>query len=394
MDRLEPQVLRQLMQHPRGNCVSIFFPTPYTGTAMRENPIWLKNAADEAERRLERHGVRSTVAREIVAPVRALTGQTEFWKHLGHGLALVAAEDLFHTWRLPTPFAPLVHVGPRFHLLPLMSSALDEQQFYVLSVHRHGVHLYRGDRFGLLAVEPTGLPAAATAALHFDERQATVQTHSGNPGLPGKEGRVFHGQGAAADVAKEELTLYFREADAAVRKFLQGSTAPLVYAGLRWQFHLYQEVSRYAALVDQPIADAPGAADLTQLHTEACDVLAPRWGAPLRQAEQRLRAGLGHGLATTDPLEAIRAAQAGAVEALLVAQDAQLPGRYDPQRQAAELCDAERTDAEDLLNLAAILTVQHGGRVFLTSRDQLPDGSVAAALYRYEAILPPVQAGR
>ncbi len=394
MDRLEPEALRELIRHPRGGCVSIYFATPCAGTALRENPIWLKNAAGQAESRLERHGLRSTLARQVVAPIRKLEEETEFWKHLGHGIALFAAEDLCRAWRLPTAFAPSVRVGPRFHLLPLLAEAQQDDDFYVLSVHRNGVHLYRGDRHRLTPVDDAGLPPAAKEALHLDERQSTVQAHTGNPRLPGNEGRVFHGQGAAPDVAKDELGLYFRQVDRAVCSALGPSRAPLVYAGLPWQFHIYREVNRCPALADRPIADSPSPVDLATLHREACEVLAARWAAPLSKAQAQLHAGLGKGLATADAWEALRAAQSGAVESLLVAQDAELPGRYDAQTQSAEPCNPDRPEAEDLLNVAAILTVEQGGRVFQVPRSLLPDGGLAAAVYRYEVVLPPVGAAR
>lgn len=392
MDRLEISALHELMRHPRGNCVSIYFTTPATGTAVRENPIRLKNAVVEAESRLESHGCRSTLAREILAPARKLVDEPEYWKHLGHGLALFAAEGLFRAWRLPTEFAPSVHVGPRFHVLPLLTQWRHDGAFYVLSVHRNGVHLYRGDRYGLAPLDQQHLPPAAAESLHFDQPQPYSQAHSGNPSLPGKEGLVFHGHGGAADASKDELSLYFHQVDGAVRGLLGHNGVPLVFAGLRYQFHLYQQVNGYAGLVDQPIADHAGPVDLAVLHREACEALAPRWRKPLEIAQSQLRNGLGRGLATTDPLEALRAAQMGAVETLLVAEGAELPGRWHDDRQAAELCGAHQAGTEDLLNVAAILTVESGGRVLSTARDALPADAPAAALFRYEVVLPPALA--
>ena len=64
----------------------------------------------------------------------------------------------------------------------------------------------------------------------------------------GKEGVVFHGQGGEVDVAKEELTAYFREIDRAVSDFLQLRTEPLIFAGVDYLFPIYQSVNSYPHL--------------------------------------------------------------------------------------------------------------------------------------------------
>lgn len=59
-------------------------------------------------------------------------------------------------------------------------------------------------------------------------------------------------------------------------------------------------------------------------------------------------------------------------------------GRYDSDRNEVGLHDRAVKGSEDLLNLAAVETLAHGGTVYALDSDQLPEPeSSAAALLRF-----------
>ncbi len=69
--------------------------------------------------------------------------------------------------------------------------------------------------------------------------------------------------------------------------------------------------------------------------------------------------------------------------ALFVASQAQAWGNVD-QASGEIDCHLERQEAdEDLLELAAIDTLEHGGDIFASDGDQTQLGSPVAAVFRY-----------
>lgn len=93
-------------------------------------------------------------------------------------------------------------------------------------------------------------------------------------------------------------------------------------------------------------------------------------------------------LGAAEPTVAIRleeilgAAVEGRVDAVVVAEDETLWGRFEPGYTLAAH-GKPGPDDEDLLNQAAILTLRNGGRAFAAPRERLPRQVPAAAVLRF-----------
>ena len=85
---------------------------------------------------------------------------------------------------------------------------------------------------------------------------------------------------------------------------------------------------------------------------------------------------------STDIESIVPAACDGKVAVLFLASHARINGCYDPQTHRCA-CGSESRESEDLLNLAAIETLLHRGRVHAVQAKDLPTDIVASALYRY-----------
>ncbi|MBI2965301.1 MAG: hypothetical protein HYY34_03740 [Chloroflexi bacterium] len=90
--------------------------------------------------------------------------------------------------------------------------------------------------------------------------------------------------------------------------------------------------------------------------------------------------------------EVIRAASQGRVEELFVATDAELWGTFEPATGAVKLMPAMGPDADDLLDLAAVMTLASGGNVYPLPMSEMPGPGPAhplAAVFRWgQAGLP------
>ena len=92
------------------------------------------------------------------------------------------------------------------------------------------------------------------------------------------------------------------------------------------------------------------------------------------------RALLGTGRASIDLGEIVLASSEGRVGQLFVARGAQRWGAIDLEARRVE---PGGEPAEELLNLAAGLTVGAGGRVRSVAREHIPEQADAAAIFRF-----------
>ncbi len=80
--------------------------------------------------------------------------------------------------------------------------------------------------------------------------------------------------------------------------------------------------------------------------------------------------------------EVVLACYHGRVESLFVATDVDAWGKVDASSSVVDIQVEPRPDNHDLLNLAAIAALQHGGTVFALKQDDIPGGAEIAAVYR------------
>jgi hypothetical protein len=109
MKPLDRRELEFLVRRRVGPCVSILMPTRRAGPEIREDPIRLKNLMKEAESKLREMGIRSSVAREILSPIRQLTDRNAFCGYRETGW-LFSLERIVFEFRLRWKnFSPLAN---------------------------------------------------------------------------------------------------------------------------------------------------------------------------------------------------------------------------------------------------------------------------------------------
>ena len=95
------------------------------------------------------------------------------------------------------------------------------------------------------------------------------------------------------------------------------------------------------------------------------------------------RAALPAERASGDLEQVVIASADGRVDSLLVAVGVQKWGRFDMANRRVELHDDAAPGDEDLIDLAAILTLERSGSVFAVAPDYMPDHLPVAAVFRY-----------
>jgi len=382
MDTISRNDLRQLATMNGEYVVSIYMPAR-VGAESRQNPIRFKNLLRDAGKKMLDREIGEPAIQKMTVSARTLLEQPELWRELAHGLAVFISRDSLRVWPLPFACEEICLVGKHVYLLPLLSWETSDAPYFVLAVSQNAVRLLTGTRSRIEEVTLPGLPTNLTTALDYDTRQETVQMHSGTPRMAGKEGVVFHGQGGEVDVAKQELTNYFREIDRALGDYLQLHSEPLIFAGVDYLFPIYQAVNSYANLASTPIAGNPELLTAPEIRARAWPLVETFVRDRKRVEADKYWSSVNHGRTSNRTDEILAAGDAGAVETLFVNPSMRLLGKFSPETAMVRPDDTPRPDSEELANLAAIFVLRTGGRVETVPSGNVPGGGTMAAVMRY-----------
>jgi hypothetical protein len=239
-------------------------------------------------------------------------------------------------------------------------------------------------RYSVGEVALEGIPGSLAEALRYDDPEKQLQFHTGTPMGTGKRAALFHGHGVGTDDTKDDILRYFRQIDRGLRALLGEESAPLVLAGVDYLFPIYREANTYPNLLENGITGNPEGLKAKELHGQAWKIVEPQFQKEQKDAAARYRRFTGTDRASSDLKAIVPAAYHGRVEVVFVAVGIQRWGSFEPQENVVHLhCTPEPGD-EDLLDLAAIQTLLHGGIVYAVEQKGVPDYEASlAALYRY-----------
>jgi hypothetical protein len=383
MNALTRADLVTLIQTQSDRCVSLYMPTEPTGREQAQNLIRYRKLVDRAETMLIEKGLSKTEAGLILEPARELQEKVIFWKALDRGLAALLSQDGFHVRHLPFECEEQCLVGRRFYVLPLVQWLNRTVSYWLLLMSQNRVRLVRVAEDVFEEVDVPGLPSSREESLNYDHREGSYQVHSGNPQLRGKEGLVFTGQGGAVDAAQAELTEFTRILAEAISKFFQGHSDPLIFVGVDNLYALYRRHNHYPQLLDKHISGNPDLYSSDELRQRAQPILDELFSLREEADIVKYWNRVGHGRATNRVEEILAAAEAGAVETLFVDPTAHRLGLFDRQAESVRIDDCLRHDSEDLVNLATVLVLQHGGNVTTPDSGNVPGGGPMSATLRY-----------
>ncbi len=373
---------------PGGPRLTLTLPTYRRGAETTQNPIRLKNLLRKAEEELT--GIMDDEeVEEFLAPAWRLQRDFDFQQHQAAGLALFASRDTFDAYRLPYVLDEEVHVGRTFFIRPLIPLSQSGSGFHILALDENGVRLFKGGRFELEEVELQDVPTSLEEVARLEVVEKSLQFHSGTGARkPGEDRRaMFHGQGAAGDDARdtEKLLDFFRQVDSGVARDLADTREPLVLVGEVRDRGLYRKASELDTIHEDAVAVHPEALTLDQIHARASGVMAPIFEEKRKEALRKLRelAGKEDERAVLG-IEAIApAAAVGRVETLFLPPRMRVWGRLKEDATGVMLASEPEPEDEELLNLAALHTLEKGGEAWQIEDGDLPGVETVAAILRY-----------
>lgn len=352
--------------------VSIYMPLDPTERDQRVPDARLRMLIGTAEARLERCTIESRGRNELLDSLRTFAGSVDFARHRTPGLAIFAAAateggDTIQVIPLPRSPDEIVVAGPDFHVKPLLPLIAENQRFSILALSKANVRLLSATSFTWQEVPLDSLPHEAQASL--DSRLAADVA----PGGHGPE-----------DARKELVVASPQNIASAVKAAIGEDPAPLVLVADPRVAGAFLQQVEIRQIHSQPLHLNPFAFTDAGLHAKVLELIRPMLDADLNAVLDQVNARLG----TAEPTVAIRleeiltAGREGRIEAVVVAGDEALWGRLTAEGGVIAR-GTPNPDDEDLLNLAAVLSLRQGGRAFAAPRERIPRQVPAAATLRF-----------
>ncbi|MBV8524156.1 MAG: hypothetical protein JOY71_18870 [Acetobacteraceae bacterium] len=355
--------LRPLLE-PNDLTISLYLPMGPEERNGAAPEARLRNLIGAADTRLAQWGVDKRRRETLLAPAHYVADTTDFKSHRTPGLVLFLTGSGMQAFTSPVRVPELAAVGERLHLKPLLGFLAHNQRFYILALSGGEVRLFAATAFECTEIRLDYLPPEVQAEL--DSRLAADTA------------------GPAADKARQALLLQDPHRIAEAVHAARGSDpAPVILAAEpRIIGHFPKQ--RVTHLHPEALQLNPFAIPAAELHRRALTLIRPAFEAPLAEVLDQAHARLG----TAEPTVGVRLEEIleatfnGRVDAIIVAEDESLWGRFQPGEALHARKSPEGLD-EELLNLAAVQTLRTGGRAFALPHVQIPRQSVAVALFRY-----------
>lgn len=385
MKRLERDDIQQLIRKEQDRAVSIYLPTLKAGKEIGQNRIRFKNLVKGAEEELKKHGVRAGEMQKILKPAYDLIENSQFWQHQTEGLAVFISTEGMEYFQLPYETSEFVVCCDHYHIKPLLPVIGDDHRFFVIAASKNRVKLYEGTRFSLEEISPDDLPEGVAETLRYDDFEKEVSWYTGTPGRAGLRDAVFFGTGAADPDVKNHILRYFQQVDGSLRKVFQDASAPLVFAGVEYLFPIFKEANTYSHLAHEMITGNPESLSEEDMHSRAWKIVRPivdqaRLGASekYRQLKSQKSDQVSNKVQVIVP-----AAVHGRIDVLFVDIGAHQWGRFDSDSNDVELGDSSDGRKFDLIDFAAVKSLDRGATVYALESGELPDDAPVAAMFRY-----------
>jgi hypothetical protein len=363
-------------------CLSLYQPTHRHHPENQQDLIRFRNLLKSLEELLRQKDPK----REwqfLLDRFHALADDHIFWNHTLDGLAVLAAADVFHVFRLQRPVPELVVVADSFHTKPLMRIIQSADRYQILALSRGRVKLYEGNRYALDEVElAEEVPGTLTEALgeQLTEPHLTAASYGSGGGGPGS----WHGYGSRKDEVDADTERFFRAVDRAIYDHhSRPSGLPLMLAALPEHHTPFRRISRNPFLMAEGIEINPEALSLEALRDRAWKAIEPQYWERITRLAEEFAAAKSKELGSDELEQVANGAATGRIATLLIQAERQIPGRWNAATGKIEFDSLDHPGTDDLLDDIGEHVLKMGGRVVVVPEERMPTRSGIAAIYKF-----------
>lgn len=362
------------------NCISIYLPTHKAGEEVQQDPIRLKNLLGEAVTQLKNRDLKQNKIDELLDDPRKLLDKPLFWQHNDKGLALFISEDDFEYYRIPHAFKERVMVDDHFLITPLVPMITLEGTYCVLALSQKNIRLLKCTRASVEEIELEEAPDSLEEFLKYDVNETNLQHHAGQGA---NAQAIFHGQGGSRDTNTKEVINYLKAVENEVTSILRKRNDALVLAGVNEAIAEYRKINHYSRLLDQTITGNPDPKSNEEIRDEGWEIIQSYFLKDMYKDIDRFGDLSGSDKQSDNLSQIVEAAYYGKIESLFVPIGEHSWGWFDMERDTVHHSAEPQNGEHDLINMAAIKTLTQSGNVYALDKEDMPNGSSIAAIFRY-----------
>lgn len=382
MDQLNLDELKMLTRERKWPCISIYIPTSRRGPEVIQASIRLKNHLREVERQMKEKDVNALLIGKILAPAEDVVGDEFFWNHQEDSLAVFLSEGESHMYRLSINVDEQSIINSRFNIKPLIPALSQMNAFFIMFLDRKNLKLFRANPFGFEEVELKNVVTNMEDALQLDESEQKEFRESERGGF--HRAALYVGPGNGTDDARKDKNIlrFFQRADKGIINTVKGENLPMVLTGVEYLLPIFKAASSYPNIMNDGVAGGTWELGMNEIHKHALEILHPYFEKRGNDALSRYYQFSVGNQASDDLSEILQAAFADRVDSLFFNTNEQVFGTVNPDTFEVNITDRHE-EGEDLVELAVVQTLLHGGNIYALPYEKMPDGKPLAAVFRY-----------
>lgn len=384
MDRITFPELRLLATSGSPPCVSLYV-TQHPGyPASDENAKELRHVLFLAETKLKQAGIELSEIDSLLQPAMDLVRDHQLRQGTGHkGLALFLAPGFVRQWDLPFECESSVDIGSAFRIGPLVRLVNWQEEIRVVALCPNKVRYFACSRSTIRELElPIGLPASLDQFEWGPDVGRTIrfQTSAGAAGST----TVVHGQTSFKDEVKTRRDAYVRTVAELITQANKHDRFPVVLFAVSELHPVFNEAYLSDELQVPGVHQSPAHLSDAEIHQRLIRLFDINVMGDSKVAFDRYKSAIDTHCADSELETIVAAASAGKVDTLIAAYGQRVWGIYQAGSPRAVVTEATaQAPSVDLVELAVLETVRHGGRVCIVERSAVPDQALAVAALRW-----------
>lgn len=371
-------IILDIIDNAGENSISVYLPTHKMGEEVQQDPIRYKNMLSDIEDELAENGMKQNEIDDLLEEPRKLLDQPQFWQHNDEGLALFIGDDYFEYFRVPLDFRQRYLIDDYFLVTPILPMISLEGTFCMLVLSQKNVRLLKATRD---SVEEMALEEAPTSLEEFQKYDVYEKSLSSASGASGSKS-MFHGWGDAS-IETKAVENYMKHIENEVTSIMRKRHDPLILAGTDEVVSLYKKANHYSRVMDDAVTTNPDPLSNEEVRDKGWEIIKSYFLQEMYDDIERFGDLSGTDKRSENLSSIVEGAFYGKVDSLFVPIGEHSWGKFDAEQDVVHLSDEKKNGEHDLINLAAIKTITQGGDVYALNKDEMPDNTSIAAIFRY-----------